>query len=69
MQVVTGDVFDDLAAGFDDTAISEDGAERLEERASAPRADAESLGRRIAEGLLARGAASMVALAPRAPAA
>ena len=49
--------------------ISEDGVRQLRERATAPRAEAAALGRRVADSLLARGAASMVALAPRAPAA
>jgi hydroxymethylbilane synthase len=49
--------------------ISEDGSARLCERGAAPREEAETLGRRLAESLLAQGAASMVALTPRAPAA
>jgi hydroxymethylbilane synthase len=49
--------------------ISEDGVAQLRERGTAPRGEADALGRRIAESLLARGAASMVALTPRAPAA
>jgi hydroxymethylbilane synthase len=46
--------------------ISEDGKQRLSERGSAAAAQAESLGRTLAEGLLGQGAASMVALTPRA---
>ena len=49
--------------------ISDDGVGRLRERGTAPRGEADALGRRIAEGLLAQGAASMVALTPRVPAA
>jgi hydroxymethylbilane synthase len=49
--------------------ISEDGVGQLRERGTAPRGEADALGRRIAEGLLAQGAASMVALTPRVPAA
>ena len=49
--------------------VSEDGVRRLRERGTAAPADAVALGRRLADGLLAQGAASLVALTPRAPAA
>ena len=49
--------------------VSEDGKQRIDERAAAPAGEASALGRRLADGLLARGAASLVALTPRAPAA
>lgn len=49
--------------------ISEDGGRRLRERGTAAPGDAAALGRRLADSLLAQGAASLVALTPRAPAA
>ncbi len=45
--------------------VSEDGKLLLHERGTAGPGDAVSLGRRLAEGLLGQGAASMVALTPR----
>ena len=45
--------------------ISEDGKQLLRETGTAAPGDAETLGRRLADGLLKQGAASMVALAPR----
>ena len=46
--------------------VSEDGTQLLRENGTASPAEAMALGRRVADGLLAQGAASMVALAPRA---
>lgn len=45
--------------------VSEDGRRLLRESGSAAPGDAEALGRKLADGLLGQGAASMVALAPR----
>jgi hydroxymethylbilane synthase len=45
--------------------VSEDGSKILRERGTAAPAVAETLGRRLADALLAQGAASMVALSPR----
>ena len=45
--------------------ISEDGKQVLTERGTAAPAEAEALGRRLADALLEQGAASMVALTPR----
>lgn len=45
--------------------FAEDGSRVLRERSSGAQADAESLGRTVAERLLARGAASLLAGAPR----
>jgi len=45
--------------------VSEDGTQLLRETGTASPGDAMALGRRLAEGLLGQGAASMVALAPR----
>jgi hydroxymethylbilane synthase len=45
--------------------VSEDGKQLLVQRGTAEPADAVALGRRLADGLLEQGAASMVALAPR----
>lgn len=47
--------------------ISEDGRQVLRESGSAAPADAEGLGRKLADGLLGQGAASLVALTPREP--
>jgi hydroxymethylbilane synthase len=44
--------------------VSEDGKQRIDERGAAPAAEASALGRRLADGLLAQGAASLVALTP-----
>lgn len=49
--------------------VSEDGRRCVRERGDAPMADAPALGRRLADSLLAQGAASLVALTPRVPAA
>jgi hydroxymethylbilane synthase len=49
---------------MDAIVASEDGREVLRERAEAATADAEALGRGAADALLARGAASVVALRP-----
>lgn len=46
--------------------VSEDGKRLLRESGTASPSEATGLGRRLADGLLAQGAASMVALAPRA---
>jgi len=45
--------------------VSEDGRKILRETGIAPAGDGAALGRRLADALLARGAADMVALAPR----
>jgi len=45
--------------------VSEDGRRVLRERGSAAPADGEALGRKLADGLLGQGAATMVALTPR----
>jgi hydroxymethylbilane synthase len=44
--------------------VSEDGKQRIDERGAAPAAEASALGRRLADGVLAQGAASLVALTP-----
>jgi len=44
--------------------LSEDGREVLREHGEGPAGDAAAVGRRVAEALLARGAASVVALRP-----
>ena len=49
---------------MDALVLSEDGREVLRERGEGPAADADALGRRVAEALLARGAAGVVALRP-----
>jgi hydroxymethylbilane synthase len=49
---------------MDAIVASEDGREVLREHAEAASTEAEALGRRLAEALLARGAASVVALRP-----
>jgi len=49
---------------MDALVLSEDGREVLREHGEGPAADAAALGRRVAEALLARGAASVVALRP-----
>ena len=49
---------------MDALVLSEDGREVLREHGDGPAADAVAVGRRVAEALLARGAASVVALRP-----
>jgi len=49
---------------MDALVLSEDGREVLREHGEGPAADAAAVGRRVAEALLARGAASVVALRP-----
>jgi hydroxymethylbilane synthase len=49
---------------IDGLVAGEDGREVLRERAEGDAGDAEALGRRVAEALLARGAATLVALRP-----
>jgi hydroxymethylbilane synthase len=45
--------------------VSEDGRKMLRETGTAPAGEGQALGRRLADALLARGAADLVALAPR----
>jgi hydroxymethylbilane synthase len=47
--------------------VSEDGKQLLRETGTAAPVDAVALGRRLADGLLGQGAASLVALEPREP--